>query len=128
MKYMNLERERRISEEVKRQAETNAFLRCGEVFWVTVEDNPDPRHATVVLRFTFFLQKKRDYVMFYDFLEHYIPKVVECIWMKTYPKMKNVEGGVVATAEERKAEEEEEEKSDRMVAQVFDAPMGDDDQ
>ena len=57
------------------QAETNAFLRCGEVFWVTVEDNPDPRHATVVLRFTFFLQKKRDYVMFYDFLEHYIPKV-----------------------------------------------------
>ena len=48
--------------------------------------------------------------------------------MKTYPKMKNVEGGVVATAEERKAEEEEEEKSDRMVAQVFDAPMGDDDQ
>ena len=57
------------------QAETNAFLRCGEVFWVTVEDNPDPRHATVVLRFTFFVQKKRDYVMFYDFLEHYLPKV-----------------------------------------------------
>ena len=122
MKYMNLERERRISEEVTRQAETNAFLRCGEVFWVTVEDNPDPRHATVVLRFTFFVQKKRDYVMFYDFLEHYLPKVVECIWMKTYPKVKRPEGegeGEGAT-DETKAEDDA--TSDELVSQVFDNP------
>ena len=39
--------------------------------------------------------------------------------MKTYPKMKRVEG-VGASAEDRTAEEEEEEKSEKMVAQVFD--------
>ena len=40
--------------------------------------------------------------------------------MKTYPKMKRVEGGG-ASAEDRTAEEEEEEeKSEKMVAQVFD--------
>ena len=43
--------------------------------------------------------------------------------MKTYPKMKKLEGNGAPTAEERRAEEEEEEKSERMSAQVFDSSI-----
>ena len=45
--------------------------------------------------------------------------------MKTYPKVKRVEGDGTSTAEDRKAEEEEEAKSDLMVAQVFEEQPAD---